>query len=244
MRAAVQSKSGESRSGDGESLVNDAVGAITRHIRAHDLGPGDRLPSESGLSKELNVSRTVVREAFRSLAAMRLIELHAGRRATVSALDFGAMSPVIEHGVHIEEISIQQIYDVRRTIETRTVALAALRRTDAQSKSISNHAKAMRANAGRPERVMEHDLAFHLEIAKAARNPVFTLIVGAFEGVTRQTWPIGWRSRATEEEQVYVTDLHIDIAAAIAAGDPKQASELMARHFDESVRALLVAGIA
>lgn len=239
MRAIVQCKSG-----DGVSLVNDAVGAITRHIRTHDLGPGDRLPSESGLSKELKVSRTVIREAFRSLAAMRLIELHAGRRATVAALDFGAMSPVIEHGVHIEQISIQQIYDVRRAIETRTVALAALRRSDAQSKSIGDHARAMRAHAGRPERVMEHDLAFHLEIAKAARNPVFTLIVGAFEGVTRQTWPIGWRSRSTGKEQSYVIDLHIEIAAAIAAGDPKEACDLMARHFDESVRALIVAGIA
>lgn len=239
MRATVHSKPG-----DGASLVNDAVGAITRHIRTHDLGPGDRLPSESGLSKELNVSRTVVREAFRSLAAMRLIELHAGRRATVAPLDFGAMSPVIEHGVHIEQISIQQIYDVRRTIETRTVALAALRRSDDQSRTICGHAEAMRANAGHPERIMEHDLAFHLEIAKAARNPVFTLIVGAFEGVTRQTWPIGWRSRTTENQQAYVTDLHNDIAAAIAAGDPTRASELMAMHFDESVRALIVAGIA
>ena len=42
--------------------------------------------------------------------------------------------------------------------------------------------------------IMEHDLAFHKEIAKAAKNPVFSLIVGAFDGVTRQTWPIGWRS--------------------------------------------------
>ena len=239
MRADLQSKSG-----DGASLVNDAVGAITRHIRTHDLGPGDRLPSESGLSKELNVSRTVVREAFRSLAAMRLIELHAGRRATVAALDFGAMSPVIEHGVHIDQISIQQIYDVRRTIETRTATLAALRRSDDQARTIRDHAEAMRAHGSDPERIMEHDLAFHLEIAKAARNPVFTLIVGAFDGVTRQTWPIGWRSRTSEEERSHMVDLHIDIAAAIAAGDPKRSSELMALHFDVSVRALIAAGLA
>lgn len=233
-----------SKSGDGAGLVSTAVGAITSHIRTHELAPGDRLPSESEMSKALSVSRTVVREAFRSLAAMRLIELHVGRRATVATLDSGAMSPMIEHGVHTEQISIQQIYDVRRTIETRTAALAALRRSDAQSEVISDHASAMRRHADRTEIVMEHDLKFHLEIAKAARNPIFTLIVGAFEGVTRQTWPVGWRSRSTEREQAYVIDLHIEISAAIAAGDPKLASDLMAKHFDESVRALISAGIA
>ena len=67
-------------------LVGGAIGAISRHIRENDLMPGDRLPSEAILSKELNVSRTVVREAFRSLAAMRIIELATGKRATVAQI--------------------------------------------------------------------------------------------------------------------------------------------------------------
>ena len=230
--------------GDGGSLVSNAVGAITRHIRVHELAPGDRLPSEAALSKELSVSRTVVREAFRSLAAMRLIELQAGKRATVAAIDYAAMSPVIEHGVHTEQISIQQIYDVRRTIEIRTSVLAALRRSDAEAQRIKNHALTMRDLVGTPAEVMEHDLAFHLEIAKAAKNPVFALIVGAFEGVTRQTWPIGWRSRESDAEQLAMIGIHIELAEAIATGDPQAASALMARHFDESVKALLSAGIA
>ena len=114
---------------NGGGLVGDAIGAITRHIRENDLMPGDRLPSEATLSKELNVSRTVVREAYRSLAAMRIIELATGKRATVSPIDHGAMSLIIEHGVHTDQINVQQIYDVRRTIETRIVTLASIRRT-------------------------------------------------------------------------------------------------------------------
>ena len=81
------------------------------------------------MTRQLNVSRTIVREAFRSLSAMRLIDMSAGRRATVAKLDTGAMSMVIEHGITTQQISVQQVYDVRRTIEMRTVALAAMRRT-------------------------------------------------------------------------------------------------------------------
>lgn len=210
----------------------------------NDLGPGDRLPSEAQLSREMGVSRTVVREALRSLAAMRLIGLSAGRRAVVADIDYGAMSPIIQHGVHIEQISIQQIYDVRRTIEMRTATLAALRHTEEEGRRILDHARAMRENFSDLVAIMEHDLAFHLEIAKAARNPVFTLIVGAFDGVTRQTWPIGWRSRQTADEQRAMLDLHQALAEAIVAGEPARASDLMAQHFDASVKALVMAGIA
>ena len=47
------------------------------------------------------------------------------------------MSMVIEHGITTQQISVQQVYDVRRTIEMRTVALAALRRSDAEAAAIA-----------------------------------------------------------------------------------------------------------
>ena len=229
----------------GIGLVSDAIGAITRHIRENNLMPGDRLPSEANLSKELNVSRTVVREAFRSLAAMRIIDLATGKRATVANLDYGAMGLMIEHGVHTDQISIQQIYDVRRTIETRIVALAAMRRELAEAQAIVALARAMRQAAGEsPDLLIERDLEFHQALARACRNPVFALIVGAFQGVTRQTWPIGWRSRTTEAARERMLATHEDIAGAVAAGDPPRAAEAMSRHFDESVRALLDAGVS
>ncbi len=225
-------------------LVSATSRGISQMIRARELGPGDALPSETALSREMKVSRTVVREAFRGLAALRLIDLRAGRRATVAALDYGAMSPLIEHGVHIDQISIQQIYDVRRTIETRTATLAALRRTDTQARDIRGYAVAMQAAIETPQIVLDHDIAFHVAIAQAAGNPVFSLIVGAFDGVTRQTWPIGWRSRTDIEDQRHMLTLHLAIADAIVAGDPQAAHARMADHFDQSVKALVAAGIS
>jgi len=225
-------------------LVNSAIGAITAHIRQHELGPGDSLPSEANLSRELSVSRTVVREAFRSLAAMRLIDLSPGKRATVAQLDHGAMSLMIEHGIDTEQISVQQIYDVRRTIEVRTATLAALRRSDREGQEILACAQGMVENFDMPRQVMEHDLSFHLAIARASKNPIFAMIVGAFQGVSRQTWPVGWRSRASDAERHSMNQLHVAIAEAIVAGDPNTASQLMAQHFEESAKALLVAGIA
>ncbi len=227
----------------GVGLVSSTIGAITRLIREQDLMPGDRLPSEATLARDLQVSRTVVREAFRSLAAMRIIELASGRRAAVAPIDHGAMSLIIEHGVHTDQISIQQIYDVRRTIESRIVTLAALRRNEGEAQAIRAEAAAMRAAIDDPPALMRHDLAFHMGLARASRNPVFALIMGAFQGITAQTWPVGWRSRTSAAAREAMIANHENIAAAVAEGDPERAAAAMSQHFDDSVRALISAGL-
>jgi DNA-binding FadR family transcriptional regulator len=225
------------------SLVEQVVGAVNRHIRANRLGPGGALPGEGAFADQLGVSRAVVREAFRSMAMLKLIDVGNGRRARVSAIDRSVLGMVLDHAAHTDQTSIQQIYDVRRTIELRTAALAALRRTDDEAGRISELAGAMRADFHVAERVMEHDIAFHEAIATASRNPLFAVLVGAFQVITRQTWPIGWNSRATDALRMSSIEGHEAIAGSIAAQDPRAAEAAMAEHFDASVMALLGAGI-
>ncbi len=226
-----------------EGLVGRTVQAVHDLMRAEGLRAGQALPSELSLAARFGVSRVVVREAFRSLAAVGLIEVGTGRRARVAAPDSSVLALTLEHSVRIDQTSVQQILDVRRTIELRTVVLAALRRTEADASSIAALADAMDEDFDRSDRVMAHDIAFHEAVAAASKNPLFALVVGAFEVVTRQTWPVGWAARATDEERRAVVACHVEIAAAISAKAPKRAEKAMAEHFDSSVKALLAAGI-
>jgi GntR family transcriptional repressor for pyruvate dehydrogenase complex len=224
-------------------LVESAARAINDRIRRDRLRTGDPIPSEAGLAAEFGVSRTVVREAFRALATLGVIDLGNGRRARVGAIDKDVLGLVLDHAVHTDQATIQQIYDVRRTIEMRTVALAALRRLDEEAQAILAHAAAMREAFSRPDEAMEHDIAFHSAVAVASRNPLFALIVGSFSVVTRQTWRIGWESRSTDAERLANVESHARIAAAIDAREPRVAQAAMAEHFDNSVKALLSAGV-
>ena len=225
------------------SLVDQVITSVKAHIRANGLEPGDLLPSESALALQIGVSRAVVREAFRSMAALKLINIGNGRRARVSAIDPSVLAIVLDHAFHTDQISIQQIYDVRRTIELRTVALAAMRRTDAEASEIMRLAAAMRSDFLAAEQVMQHDIAFHEAIGRASCNPMFNLIVGSFHVITRQTWGIGWKSRASDGQRMASVECHEAIARAIQARDHEAAQRLMAEHFDLSVKALLAAGI-
>jgi DNA-binding FadR family transcriptional regulator len=239
MTAAIMSMTLEADGG----LVGRIVRAVNDRIKSERLRVGDPVPSEMAFANELGVSRTVVREAFRALATLGVLKLVNGRRARVGATDAGVLGLVLDHAVHTDRVSIQQIYDVRRTIEVRTAALAALRRTDEEAAAIRGHAASMRATFHQPPEAMEHDIAFHAAIAGASRNPLFALIVGSFDVITRQTWRIGWDSRPTDAERMANVECHERIAAAIVAREPRTAEAAMAEHFDNSVRALLSAGV-
>lgn len=152
-------------------LVAGAVSQISALIRGSQLKPGDRLPSEAALTESLSVSRTVVREALRSLAAMRLIDLGAGKRPTVAELDDSSIAMTFRHGLFTDQIDIRQIYDARRTIEGRTATLAALLRTEKEADEMLGFARAMQNRLDQPAVVMENDLALHLAIARTSRTP-------------------------------------------------------------------------
>jgi GntR family transcriptional regulator, transcriptional repressor for pyruvate dehydrogenase complex len=226
-----------------EGRVETATRAINERIRRDHLQVGKPIPSEADLAGGLGVSRTVVREALRALSALGIVDLGNGRRARVGAIDQEVLGLVLDHAVHTDQATIQQIYDVRRTIEMRTVALAALRRLDAEAQEIASHAAALRKNFSLPEQAMEHDIAFHAAIAVASRNPLFALIVGSFGVITRQTWRIGWDSRRTDDQRLASISCHERIAAAIDERDASAAEAAMAAHFDDSVKALLAAGV-
>jgi GntR family transcriptional regulator, transcriptional repressor for pyruvate dehydrogenase complex len=225
------------------SLVSRAMLAINQHIRSSGLKLGDSIPSETTFALQLGVSRAVVREAFRSLSAVGVIEVGNGRRARVGGIDETVLPIILNHAVLTDQISILQVYDARRTIEMRTVALAAMRRSTAEAAEISGLAASMAEDFATAGKVMEHDISFHEAIARASKNPLLSLIVGAFRGVTLHTWQIGWSSRRTDDDRQGSVECHIRIAEAIAQHKAEEAEECMAEHFDNSVKVLLSAGI-
>lgn len=224
------------------SLVQSAFRSIMDYIREKNLRVGDELPSESKFVDMLGVSRTVVREAFGALAALKLIDVGNGRRPRVGAVDEAVLALSFEHAVRTEHSSVQQIWDVRRALEQRTAVLAAMRRTDAEAAQIIKLAKSMRAAHGELRKQTAFDIEFHVAIARASRNPTFTLLISSFKLIMEQTCPIGWRSRQTKAERVQVFEQHDLIATAIGAQDPDLARQAMTDHFDLSTRALINSG--
>ncbi len=223
--------------------INSVVAtSVIDHIREHKLRVGDTLPSEQSFAEAAGVSRTIVRETFGALSALQLIDVGNGRRARVGSIDGSMLALMMTHAVHTEQSTVPQIWDVRRALEKRAVALAAMQRTNAQAQTIARYAKQMRLAGDETAEQTEKDIAFHVAIARATRNPIFGLLISSFSDVMRETCPIGWRSRRTEEERVAVFDQHDRIAQAIIDRDPEAAEIAMELHFSVSLTTLLNSG--
>jgi DNA-binding FadR family transcriptional regulator len=225
-----------------QSQADKVVDSVKQFIHQRRLTAGTPLPSEAAMASELGVSRGAVREALRTLRALRVIETANGRRPQVASINDSVTTFLIDHAVETGQMSVTQVLDVRRCLETRTAALAALRRTDGEARAIVECAHALRAAAGSIERMTQQDIDFHAAIARASRNPLFELIVTSFRSVMQKTCPVGWQSRPREDwEKVF--GLHETLATAIDARDPVAAERIMGEHFDSTNQALLRAGL-
>lgn len=224
-------------------LVERAIVDVRAYMRENQLRPGSPMPSETAMAAKLDVSRSVAREAFRALAALGILEVSSGRRARVAAPDAVPLSMILDHTVTMKQLSVQQVLDVRRTLELRTASLASLRRTDAQARELLQIVEDMFNALETPEVVMELDIRFHELIAQASGNSLYGIIVGSFRVVTQQTWHIGWRSRATLENRTENIRCHQRIAEAINHQNLEMAEAAMTEHFDSAVGVLLRAGV-
>ena len=224
-----------------DTLVRRAIQAVSGHIRENGLRVGDTLPGEAWFAAELGVSRPVMREAFGALTALHLVDVGNGRKPRVGALDGSVMAATLGHGVDTAQITVPEIWDVRRVIEARTVALAAQRRTDEQADLIVALAEAMAQDRDDLAARTRHDIAFHQAIADASHNALFRQIVAAFAPLMAVAVPAAWSTRVVESQQRLMIDRHRAVAHAIAARDPATAVSAMESHFDASVGDVLQA---
>jgi len=218
------------------------MSAVTSYIRDNKLRVGDTLPGETHFATALGVSRAVMREAFGALAALKLIDVGNGRKPRVGAIDGSVIATSLDHAVNTAQISVPEIWDVRRTIEVRTAALAAELRTDEQAKEIAALGEAMALDCEDLAKTTRHDIAFHEAIARASHNALFLQIVASFGPLMQVAVPTAWRTRTTKKQRVIIIQRHRAVARAIVERDVAGAVAAMHGHFDDSIGELLKSG--
>jgi DNA-binding FadR family transcriptional regulator len=221
--------------------VQLTVRRIAAHIRDETLQVGDQLPSEGDLVIKFGVSRTVVREAIRALAALGIVDVGNGRKPRVAAATALPFVMALEHSAQTGQITVKQIWEARSAIEITTAKLAAGFRTDEQAKRLLDLADAMGDCKDHGEGMACIEIEFHQLIAKASRNILFEHLLASFAPLMSSAVRAAWSTRSTREEEKDILEIHRGIAVAIADGNPKAAAEAMQRHFDVAVGFLLQA---
>src|ERR1700712_849584 len=111
-----------------DTLTMRVTEYIFDYIQNNHLSSGDSLPSELKTSTELNISRGIVREAFRSLQTAGIIEKVNGRSPRVGVLNNSFLTHLMLHALSTKQISIGQVLELRVPIEVQAAQMAARRR--------------------------------------------------------------------------------------------------------------------
>ena len=135
------------------TLSQRVAEAMLNYILANDLRPGATLPAVASLAEQLGASRPIVRESLNALRALGIIEITNGKKATIRDLDNGVLRIYFGRALQIVDGSMRDVMDVRIGVESRSAALAARNRGEADiARSPSDHGADAGGRAHPPRR--------------------------------------------------------------------------------------------
>jgi GntR family transcriptional repressor for pyruvate dehydrogenase complex len=221
-----------------DSLTIRVTDYIFDYIRENELSTGESLPSELRTSTELNVSRGIVREAFRSLEVAGIIEKENGRSPKVGVLNSSFLTHLMMHAISTNQISVRQVLELRSSIEVLAAELAARRRTRSDIQRLRSAVEGMRQSVGKPAIFVQHDLDFHDLINRASGNPLIEVICEAIHESMQESMRVGLSKRRSARDVFKVVESHEAIVNAVEEGEAGLAGQLMKKHFEDAQTAL------
>ena len=195
--------------------------------------PGDQLPPERDLALMFEASRVVVREALVALLAKGVLSTRQGSGTTVNAPEqWNTLDPVIIM-LRDGDNTFDQLQEVRRIIEPEVCALAAERITQEEIEALRPQSELQLDDT--IEQHVDHDVSFHMAIARATKNPVLQIVMSSINDILRESRR---RSYVMPGQAAAAREWHERIYAAIEAHDVAGARQAMVEHMNQVQRAL------
>ncbi|GAA2009291.1 FadR/GntR family transcriptional regulator [Nocardioides kribbensis] len=217
-------------------LATVLVEELVDRLVSGEVPVGAALPTEPVLCETFGVSRTVVREAVKALEAMRLVTVQQGQGTRIRPMaDWDLVNPAVLSAAvrhDADNAILEDVVDVRRTLESRMAAQAAAHVSAAELDVIEQRMRDLDASMDDAAAYLKADVAFHDAIMVASRNRlgramVHNLTVEAYRSLRYVGDP--------STEHIRITHgAHRRILDAVRAGDAELASRAMDEHIIDS----------
>lgn len=186
---------------------------------------GDKLPTEKELTEQLNVSRTVVREAIRVLEEAGFVETKRGPKGGVfvTCAFHKPVSHSLKALVDYGGLTVDDLFDVRLLIEPYIAAQAATKATLKDLKSLKALIDESSSHQDDASLLKQNNINFHLVLARAARNPVLSIIM---ESVIELVQQLSQDFSETSYSKIHL-EIHRQILSFIEQRNADEASKLI-----------------
>ena len=186
--------------------------------------PGASLPPEPLLCEEYGISRTVVREAVKSLVAKGLLITGPKLGTRVLPSDnWNWFDPDVvqwQSKIGLTREFLRDLQELRRVVEPAGVRLAAERATPADIAEIEAAYAGMKQAIEQGGDYVSHDLRFHQGLLRACHNRMVVQMSKALGALLRTSFEI---STTRPDGPASSLPLHRAVLDAVIARDPKKA---------------------
>jgi GntR family transcriptional repressor for pyruvate dehydrogenase complex len=211
------------------STADAVVNYIKERIEGGIFKPGDKLPSERLLQKDLAVSRFTLREALARLSALGIIKTQHGK-GTIVAREMNSSTLADAFIPLFANQSIKDIIDffeARLLIEGEAAVLSARRRTDEDLERFEAILTESRQFINDPNRYGELDFLFHMQIAQSSGNVFFLNMMGCINEYTRRYMQVLAHSEINRNASIVA---HEEMYACIKDRDTSKAGIITRKH--------------
>ncbi|WP_246018305.1 FadR/GntR family transcriptional regulator [Pelagibacterium montanilacus] len=189
------------------------------------------LPGDVELTGRFQVSRTVIRDAIKALAAKGIVQPRARvgtrvlARRSWNMFDSDVLSWHLQSGN--DAALVDQLAEIRMGFEPEAAALAARRRTSEDCEAIMHALENMSLPDIDSQEFALHDLEFHKAIANASANPFMVSITSVVEAALSVSFTISSPIMLGKEALAHTLKLHATIAQAVVSRQPEEAAAAM-----------------
>lgn len=216
------------------NLSEGVVNQIIQKINEGALKPGDKLPAERELCALLGVSRTVIRDALKTLAGLGIVSVRHGMGAYVNMIaqeeDVSRLASLLQ----ITRGTVEELFQVRKILESQAVVWCTERARKGDVEQLQ-HIVEQGKRGGDESRLALLDAEFHLKICSTTGNRVLMRLMLNLLDLLGEN-----RARVlmVPGRQRQSVDDHAAIVEAIVAIKPDLARATMVRHLESVERAI------
>jgi len=213
------------------SIAQETFDSIAEKIRSGGFAPGDQIPGERTLARQLKVGRTSVREAIRRLETVGLLETRQGLGTFVKDPSGEILQTVLMSNFLTDPDIQEKLFDLRLIIEVEAAARAAQSAKPEQIETLHRLKEKVEIFSVRGDigGMIVADFEFHRQILVATGNDILVNLMDGIMDLLRDMRKIGAEIPELISERIAS---HRAILKGIDKGDSDAARIAMKKHLE------------